>query len=525
MKIRDYLIVLLLCFTFTLYFQYSAITDYYTINDDVRVESYIFFSFLDSELFPGSLEVEWAFARNPGAFNLMYQIGTFIFKDPIIFGKILVFFFAGIIGIFSFKIGEILDPKVGWAFVIFSLLQVWSFPSISGGMSRAFAYPLMLIFFYFLLKRNFLGIFLTMFFQLLFYPIVLLISILSLGLSLIYLSNLKKFKSKIFPKEVKIYFLFILVFCFLLMGVYSFPQSDNLKLVSRENVISHPIFSEEGRDFLYPPKSLISLILKSSPVLSFLALFFVVLYFYFPNKLDTRSYLLPLSGGLLYFLSVLFMPYFYYSDRYIRYTIPIFLTFFVLSQLFFISKSVFSKKQSKRYGGILFIVIVTLISMIMFQFTDSDLIKCEQKSLYDWISQTPKGVIIAAHPVDASCIPTFAHRNVLVSDESIQPMYWEHYKIMESRLYSFFDAYYSDSKEDIDFFCNSYNISYIVINKDKFFIENDYYIKDGYREYRYYVEPFNSRILEDIGEKRDFFLLNSEEVINIDEGLSVYKCN
>jgi len=518
---KDLFLVVILSLAITLFFQYAAIFDPYTINDDVRVETHIYFQTLDQELYPDNPQVEWAFKRNPIGFHGLYLLGTALFSDPIIFGKLLTFFLAIVVGIFSFKIGTLLSKKVGWGLFLLFSVQIWVFQSLSGGMSRAFSYPLILGFIYYLIRKEMIKLGLMLLLQLLFYPIALVISLTVLVISILHTTLMSK---KMFSSKKARYQLVILFFFSILsVLLYSLPGDNSLGLVDKETIANDPIYGVQGRIFLYPPQMILSLIIKYSAVTGLLTIFFLPFLLY-RKKRQTDFILLYLgiAGFLLYGIAVFFLPQFYYPDRYIRYTLPFVFCYIIASQLPEVMKNVNlgTKKQTISY-----LMVIIAISLSILPTTTSSLITCNQPALYDFLANTSKDSLIGGHPQDTSCIPTFAKRSVLVSHETIYPLYQSYYALMEDRLNDLFLAYYSDGSDEVANLCEKYKLSYIIVNKDKFFPEETpYWVEYGYYEHRYYIEPFHSRIKSSIGNRTHFYLIAEAPLISINDEISVYQC-
>jgi len=517
------LLISVISLAITFFFQFPAIFDYYTINDDVRVESFIFFKSLDASLFENNLQAEWVNARNPIGYKIIYILGTSIFHDPIIFGKALTFILALILGIFCFKLGCKINKKVGWGFFFLFSFQIWVFPSLSGGMSRAFAYPLIVAFIYYLIERDFLKISIVMILQLILYPISILISLTVLMLVQINKENYLRLKKKIVTKELKVTLLLIMLFSILILSFYSYPQSDYLELVDQEKIKQDPIYANGGRKEISPPPTLFFLLEKYCLITFILSL--ILLPYYIrnkKNKVPKELFLLGLTGLMLYLLAIIFLPQFYYPSRYIRYSLPLFFSFFVASQLGVFVDNLNLAKITKRT---LYFIVVVLICLLILPTTKRDLIRCDDDGLYDFLKEKDSNILVAGHPYDTPCIPTFAKRNVLVSHESLYPIYINYYKIMEKRLNDLFTAYYSGSYEIVHHFCMQYNITYIVVNKNHYPGYRGHPMEEnGFVDNRYYIEPFNSKIKQLIGDRTNFYLINNSHLIYLENNISLYPC-
>jgi hypothetical protein len=128
-----------------------------------------------------------------------------------------------------------------------------------------------------------------------------------------------------------------------------------------------------------------------------------------------------------------------------------------------------------------------------------------QHRIYEDITRLPPDSLIAGHPYDVDPITVFTKRRVLVQFEVSTAWYKNYYSRVKERTYDFFNAYYSDSYADVMNFCRKYKITHILVNKEHF---TDRYIDSGC----YYLEPYNSHIMEIIGKNKGNFILVQERM-------------
>lgn len=154
----------------TLYVQIPSLRNDQIVQDDARQHLYWMARFADGELFENDflterltneLEIFGArfvyYPRSIG-FSFIYFIAHF-FMDPLLFNKILPFVLAALCIYYAFKLGLLISGFGGafllaYTFIVFNL-NPSSF-SISQGLQRSFAYPLLLAFTYYLIGKKFI---------------------------------------------------------------------------------------------------------------------------------------------------------------------------------------------------------------------------------------------------------------------------------------------------------------------------------------------------------------------------------
>jgi len=166
------LVVLLCALAIGIYYQWTALTHPYVTDGDVRTHIYWMLQFRDPELFPNDLLTEYAKNRQPWGIVLVYYVFSFLI-DPILFSKILGIFLFIISSFYIFKLGEDTgDAPTGFlAFTLFAMTPTFFHP-MTGGIPRAFGYPLMILFLYYLVKKDYPKSAVMMVLPCLFYPVI-----------------------------------------------------------------------------------------------------------------------------------------------------------------------------------------------------------------------------------------------------------------------------------------------------------------------------------------------------------------
>jgi hypothetical protein len=136
------------CFS-ALIFAYAhsqAFSNLFIINDDVRQQIFWMQQWLDPELFRGDLLSDYArHYVTWGVKGLYWLVSPAL--NPLLFSKVLPGALFLVLAGCLFKIGEALGRRtLGWITVAVFWLQPFFLYHMSGGLARAFAAPLLALF-------------------------------------------------------------------------------------------------------------------------------------------------------------------------------------------------------------------------------------------------------------------------------------------------------------------------------------------------------------------------------------------
>ena len=135
--------------------QFAGILNPYLFNGDVAQHIFWMYRFADSELFANDLLTEYAAYIQPWGFAVVYRLLAY-FADPLIVSKIVPIVLFTLSTVYLFLLvrnvaGGYAGLIAASAFMIFPDFML----VMSGGYSRAFGYPLVLAFLYYLSKRSY----------------------------------------------------------------------------------------------------------------------------------------------------------------------------------------------------------------------------------------------------------------------------------------------------------------------------------------------------------------------------------
>ena len=461
----------------------TGLTDKYTVGDDVR-------TMLQAIDLPDSYIGDYTKLGFPTTYHLtqFYKVLT-NFVDLVLATKIMSVFLYILVALFSYLLAKELKLKYAFIFSLLITLQTgimfWVF---SGGLSRGFAFPLLLAFLYFLIKRNTINYTFVMILQTVIYPPIFIISLGVIGIEFLR-KNIAIWKILpvivpagilyfIIPKSIKFGEQVNLIEALHMPEFYSGARAPvfrgDIPFTNSITDTLHSIFNSYNFNISSP------FYLDAFFLLGLFSLFVLVIFWKkisLPNELKA----LTISGIILFILSFVMFSKLYLPSRYIIFTFPIIAIYYISRglELSLSGKSVFKKT-----------LVVLFVILLAFTFyspkIENGLVTCDDKELYNYLEKLPKDSLIAAHPRIADCIPLYSSRNVLFMDELSAPYYKIYYTKIKLQITDFFDMYYSNIDKTKSF-CDKYSISHILI-------DTRHFSKDYVQKGEFYREPFNSDI-------------------------------
>ena len=517
------LIVASIALAIGIYGQLPAFTNPYVLVDDFRQHLYWMRQFRDSALFQDDLLTEYAKHYQPWGFIFLYYVLSPI-ADPLVISKVLPLALFVLSSFYLFKL--VRHIAGGYAGFLASLIFMTTFTyldRISGGLPRSFGFPLLIIFLYYLTKKEYLKSSLLLVLQCLFYPTLFFISALTYLFMWIKVRHRKIRLDHSFPKAI-FFILGVLLGASLLYGKHLLtPHSLIGNLVTREQMVNHPEYYESGRYPVFPTAPLpqeigrnirrglfTSRLLRKNPVVDTLraaklrnviSIVLVLFFFfvlgrmklYFPQEL----FALFLASVAMYQISDLFLLKLFIPRRYLEYSIPL-LSLIAFAMMVGGGIGKIKRVRLRRSLQIAGIVLVALLNFDI----DAKAMFVDLSSyadLYRYLGTLSRETVIAAPPELADGIPTFSRRKVFIQYELSHPFFDRYWEVVKKRTSDFFDAYYSKNLSSLYQFCQENKIEYLVVDKKHFTEE---YLTSG----KIYFEPFNTSLKKMIGKRRDFAL-------------------
>ncbi len=406
-------ILLVFSLILTLYVQYPLLIDKYKTQNDTRVHVYWMAKFQDNELFEGDF-LTTAFIRKFNFFGLpfsyhpqspglsfLYYIASF-FVSPVFFNKILPFILIVICVFYAFKLGKLIKSNtcgflLSFIFIVLNLNSFEMF-SISQGLQRSFAFPLIIAFLCFLIEKKYVKAAIVTILGLLIYPPISLISFMTYTLSIFHdirktRMKLALFKQGIIPLLIVILVGLLLYYPMILKALPKFSEKytktpDCQEEIVRNTLKNNPafgpggrriVFSEGsilgipkyliiGRGGLFPPGALEFMERNVMPFL-FLSFFFLFIVRFDALKLKKETWYLLLSSLIMFavaWIVALWSSTFviHFPSRYTGIVLPFFLLLFVSANFENGVRKIFLKKNHILlfFWGIIIVFITLLFS-------------------------------------------------------------------------------------------------------------------------------------------------------------------
>jgi hypothetical protein len=491
---KTILLIMFYSLAITFYCQYKGIFSKYYINADVNEYIFPFYLLKDPTLFQNDFFVKYWLAYNSKGMIALYSLFSKFF-DPLLFTKILPFILCPMSSIFMFLIGErIRNTHVGLLAAVFLTLYSWTICCYSGGHARAFSFPLLLGFLFYLISKRYYMLPLIIFLQIMIYPPAALIAITTIFV-LITFNSSRSYKIITSQEMNTLICIFIIAFLFL-----SFIYSDALKtpgqIFDYTEMKAMPEFHVGGRtpvfyDSLCSLKveklseNVLGLSIFRFPCQVLLGAAFISMLGIFLFRIKTPSILnlFCISSLIVYILSWMTLAHLYLPGRYLKIAFPI---YFIL--LFSIAADHFiSCFETKKLRNTLRTVLLLLINIIYFPYFHEDLQHYQHVGLYNYLSCLPKNALIAGNPNHLSEIRTYSKRSVFLEHDLSHPHFRNVYQEIKRRTREAFLIYYSSSLNEIVDLCRKNAIDYLVVMKEDFSNLN---IARG----KHYRIPFNDEI-------------------------------
>lgn len=505
--------------------QFNALTNQYWIMDDVRQQIYWMQRWLDPELFQGDLLSRYAQDYVPWGVQAVYYLGSFI-VSPVQFTKAVAFIlYVATMGFLYGLAKGFEDDFTAVTIVCVCFFFPGFMTKISGGLSQGFVYPLLAAYLYFLSTEKTLAASCMIFLQSLFNPYVFTLClathsfyVLNQAVRPLHRNGVSEHTS--WQKALSIVLvsnLPAIAGIALMILKYVVMQSPEFgEIVTWKDMEGNQEYSELGRtDDLPPPSILWELVLPWSYFFPFSKQFPILFYGCLCavtagiatallrggkdiNVAGFRvfGYLLPASI-ILYGISYVLLLRLFIPNRYIEFSFTIFYAVLLGVAL---ARALSISGITRLASPIVLIVIAVLGGLRNYNVSIYDY--THYKPLYSFVETLPKDAVLAGHPELMDNIQTFAHRKAFVTYELSHPYRTRYWEQIKKRLFDLFDAYYSETPEQVREFAARYGIGYVVV-RDKDFP------KPIPKHTSLYFEPFGEYIRK-LLEKREHFALMTE---------------
>jgi len=468
----------------------KAFNSPYIVQDDARQHVFWMQRYIDPQLFPNDTIADYFQTVAPVGYTTLYQLIANLGIEPLTLSKLLPLILTLITTIYAFALTRQLLP-IPIAGFISSLLvnqTLWMRDDLVSATPRAFVYPLLLGFWYYLIRRSLIPSLGAIALQGWFYPQSVLISS---GVLILQLGKWQKGKLQLSPERKDYYFCAAgLVVAFLVMLPYAITTSEFEPIITATQAKQMPEFWAGGRasfftdnfwDFwLNGDRSGLLPRRQSLPILLYAALFLPFLgkipqHFPLTRQIHPSIILLPqilITSLTLFFTAHLLLFHLHLPSRYTEHTLRLLLPIATGIALTILGHGLF---QKTKYLAIGFATILAGI-LIFYPLLVTDFPKTAYEigtapELYQFFTHQPKDSHIASLSREADNLPTFTHRSILVSWEYAIPYHLGYYLPLRQRAIDLIRAQYSPDANEIKTFIQHYNIDFWLIDQSAFTLD------------------------------------------------------
>lgn len=495
--------------------QWPGFVNPFCVNDDVRQQLFWMRRWLDPGLYPPDLLNEYSRLYVSWGVQGLYRLGVLAF-DPLFFSKIVAVALSAWLGALFFATGRALkDDGLGLAALSLCWFTTGFMEYISGGLARAFAPPLLLLFLYALLVRSrplALGALAA---QALFIPYILLLCLGALGLHLAAwrLGLVRAVPVLRGPADI--------VAGALALGLavawqHGLTAAGFGPLPWASEMAGRPEFNPGGRLDLLPLPSLAWELAGRpwgalAPFRQGLALGIGFTVLALPalglglRRVDWQA-LRPHAPALgsvaaaslvLYAVARLAAFKLFLPSRYLEYSAHLFLCLGAALALDALVRPRLRGAPRWLAGGL---AALALCLGAARQYGCELYDYSGDKALYAYARTTPRTARFAGHPEQMDNLLTFGQRNVHASFELAHPWSQGYWRTVGPRLERFTRAYWSADAADIRRFCAEEGIDFLVADRRHF--------APAFMAARPVFEPYGEIVRQRLRDPRPFALLS-----------------
>ncbi|MDJ0595581.1 MAG: hypothetical protein QNJ72_37290 [Pleurocapsa sp. MO_226.B13] len=505
-------ISILFCLYYGIYFYYYVFSHDYIVQDDARQHIVWLQRFSDPELFPQDIIANYFSGLAPLGFKSLYFLAAQVGIEPILLAKLLPPILALITTIYIYLFTlEILPIPITAFFSSLLLNQlIWLNDDLVSATARAFLYPLLAAFLYYLAKNKIIPCLILMFLQGLFYPHLLLIEMAILSLRLLAPKN--NFSIKLTQKKQP-YIWWICGLIVTAIALYPITQKppELAIVVTAEQMQQMPEFNLGGRSEFYGGGWFKYWFTGSSglslPLFPTIVWFGVALPFLLTTKLQIIKLItdkvailkqLTIASLFLFILAQLLLPRLHLPNRYTYHSSRFILaiaTGIVLTILLDLGWNWLEQKKQFNQAAKIKLALVTLFSLIVIIFPAIPHVFTNWfqnwrigtvPEIYQYLARQPKDILVASLSEEVNNLPAFSRRSILAGSEfslAYHPMY---YNQIQQRTIDLLQAQYTPELKVLQSFIEQYKIDFILIETNAF--TSEYLLTKSWLINSYYAD-------------------------------------
>ncbi len=477
----------------------QAFSSEYVIQDDARQHVFWMQRFLDSNLFPNDLIADYFQSVSPVGYFHLYRLIAFLGIEPILLSKLLPIILGIISTAYCFGISMQIFPLPITAFITTLIFNqtLWMKDDLISATPRAFAYPLLVAFLYYLLRKSLLPCLATIILSGIFYPSNVFICV---GILILRLGDWQNGKFQL--SQQRHHYLFCGIGCvvaFMVMLPYALKSSEFAPVITLAQAKELPELFPGGRSAFFNPNPLFYYLgglrsgIFSRGVLSPITLCFgfaLPILIRYRYKFPLLQYLTPeivilpqiLVTSLAIFITAhLLLFRLYFPSRYTAYTFRVLLAISAAIVITTIlnhalsSVSVINKKYNLWNKIGVASIIIGLISLLLFyypllikKFPKTAYKTGHYPALYEYFQNQPKDTLIASLAEEVNKLPTFSQRSILAGREYAIPWHFGYYSQFRQRTIELIQAHYSPNLEDVKNLIQKYGVDFWLLESQTF---------------------------------------------------------
>ncbi|MDX2212728.1 MAG: hypothetical protein SFY66_05505 [Oculatellaceae cyanobacterium bins.114] len=493
-KIRIWFI---LSFIPTLYFGglglWNAFSRDYIVQDDVRQHVFWMERFIDPGLFPNDLIANYFQAVAPVGYKTFYYWMSQLGFDPLLLAKFLPLLLGLITVGYAFWVAFELLPIPLSAFIGTSILtqSLWIEDDLITATPRAFLYPFLFAFLYYLLKRSLVPCLVAIALQALFYPQLALVEAGILTVRLVSWNNGRltpsrdRFDYKVWILGIGIVLGLVLIFS-RDIGVYGpTPTLEQMKQMAD--------FQAKGRANFFDPNPFVFLMTGDSglsPILNLPIAWMSCLLPFLLKRHPLARFISPkirifvdilIPSFALFVLAHLVLLKLYIPSRYLQHSWRFVMTLaagIVVTMLLdtarrWLQESGWQSLTRSRKNALIALRFFLIISILIPAYPPLFLggqnqVRGNFPEVYEFFAQQPKDILIASLSLEISVIPTFSKRSILTGREYAIPYHLGYYNQIQQRTKDLMRAHYSPKLADIKNLIEQYDIDFFLVDVSAF---------------------------------------------------------
>ncbi len=461
----------------------------YVIQDDARQHVFWMLRFLDPQLFPNDWIADYFQFVAPAGYSSLYRLAAELGISPLVFNKFLPTLLGLVTTVYTFLTCMELLPVPFAAFSSASILNLtlWMKDDLISGTPRAFVYPLLAIFLYYLLRKKLVPCTIAVILTGLFYPQYVLVEAGVLVLQGVQFPRLE------IDRET-LYFCGIgAIVAFLVLLPYAFGSSLFSPVVTVAEAKSMPEFFSGGRSSFFQLGNPIEFWFLSersgflpleTPITLWVGLALPFLRRFqkqlpLMREMTAKNTVIVntlLTAIVLFFAAHALLFRLHLPSRYTHHSFRIMLALLSGMTIAILVNALLQwAKTSKIWiKAIAFVGVTILVASVAFypaalgSFPNTSYKKGSAPQVYQFFQQQPKDTLIATLAREASFIPAFARRSVLISEEQAIPYHLGYYQEIRQRFVDLLTAQYAEDPLVVRQFIDNYGIDFWLLDREAF---------------------------------------------------------